>query len=25
MTQKMIKQVTKGGKKGKGRFPMNFM
>jgi signal recognition particle subunit SRP54 len=25
MTQKMIKQVTRGGKKGKGRFPMNFM
>jgi signal recognition particle subunit SRP54 len=25
MTQKMIKQVTKGGKKGKGRLPMNFM
>jgi signal recognition particle subunit SRP54 len=24
-TQKMIKQVTKGGKKGKGRFPMPFM
>ena len=25
MTQKMIKQVARGGKKGKGRFPMNFM
>jgi signal recognition particle subunit SRP54 len=25
MTQKMIKQVTKGGKKGKMRLPMNFM
>ncbi|HZK14117.1 MAG TPA: signal recognition particle protein, partial [Desulfobaccales bacterium] len=25
MTQKMLKQVTRGGKKGKGRFPMNFM
>jgi signal recognition particle subunit SRP54 len=24
MTQKMIKQVAKGGKKGKGRFPMPF-
>jgi signal recognition particle subunit SRP54 len=24
MTQKMIKQVARGGKKGKGRFPMNF-
>ncbi len=23
MTQKMIRQVAKGGKKGKGRFPMN--
>jgi len=23
MTQKMIKQVARGGKKGKGRFPMN--
>jgi signal recognition particle subunit SRP54 len=24
MTQKMIKQVTQGGKKGRGKFPMKF-
>ena len=24
MTQKMIKQVAQGGKKGKGKFPMKF-